>query len=115
EILKGMEAMLTGWGCHVLTAATLEEVIDLIDKQGRTPDGIIADYHLDSGTGIDVIEECRKLCNADLHSIIATADRSRSVQTFAEERNIHILRKPLKPAALRALLSQWRARQIAAE
>ena len=115
EILKGMEAMLTGWGCHVLTAASLEEVIDLIDKQGHSPDGIIADYHLDSGTGIDVIEECRKRYNADLHSIIATADRSRSVQTLAEKRNIHILRKPLKPAALRALLSQWSARQVAAE
>ena len=115
EILKGMEAMLTGWGCQVLTAASLDEVIELIDKQGHIPDGIIADYHLDSGTGIDVIEECRKRCHAEFHTIIATADRSRSVQSLAQERNIHILRKPLKPAALRALLSQWRTKQVAAE
>lgn len=115
EILKGMEAMLTGWGCDVLTAATLEDAIDLIDRQGRIPNGIIADYHLDSGTGIDVIEACRKRYNADLYGILATADRSRMVQITTEERNIHLLRKPLKPAALRALLSQWRARQIAAE
>ena len=33
----------------------------------------------------------------------------------AAEKNIHVLNKPLKPAALRALLAQWRSLRAAAE
>jgi hypothetical protein len=29
--------------------------------------------------------------------------------------NVHVLNKPVKPAALRALLAQWRATRVAAE
>lgn len=115
EILTGMKSMLTGWGCEVLTAATLDDIIQLVEEKGYSVDGVIADYHLDNGTGIEVIEQCRKRYAADLPAILATADRSRAVQAMTEERTIHLLRKPLKPAALRALLSQWRARQVAAE
>ncbi|MEP3630893.1 MAG: PAS domain-containing hybrid sensor histidine kinase/response regulator [Hyphomicrobiales bacterium] len=115
EILKGMRSMLSGWDCTVLTADSLKNALDVIDEHGDVPDGIIADYHLDVGTGIDVIEECRNRHRADLPSILLTADRSRAVQNTAEERAILVLRKPLKPAALRALLSQWRLTRVAAE
>lgn len=115
EILKGMDFMLSGWGCRVLTAATLEEAMSAIADNGGPPDGIVADYHLDAGTGVDAIEACRKRYGVHMHGILATADRSRSVQAMAEDHNIHLLRKPLKPASLRAILSQWRAGRIAAE
>ena len=29
--------------------------------------------------------------------------------------HVHVLNKPVKPAALRALLTQWRATRVAAE
>lgn len=115
EILKGMESMLSGWDCTVLTASDGDAALAVVESFEGIPDGIIADYHLDIGTGIDVIEECRKRIRADLPSILLTADRSRAVQNMAEERSIHLLRKPLKPAALRALLSQWRLTRVAAE
>ena len=46
---EGMRELLQGWGCTVLAAAdgrtaTLEQA-----RLGRTPDIIIADYHLDDG------------------------------------------------------------------
>ena len=100
---------------QVLTADSLENALSVINEHGDVPDGIIADYHLDVGTGIDVIEECRRRYRSDLPSILLTADRSRAVQNTAEEQSILVLRKPLKPAALRALLSQWRLTRVAAE
>ncbi|MEM8797392.1 MAG: hybrid sensor histidine kinase/response regulator, partial [Pseudomonadota bacterium] len=115
EILEGMKTLLSGWGCHVLTAANLEDSITAIETWGRPPDGVIADYHLDTGNGIDVIETLRKRFQQDIPSILATADRSRAVQKLTEQNDIHLFRKPLKPAALRALLTQWSALRIAAE
>jgi hypothetical protein len=47
--------------------------------------------------------------------VLLTADRSRAVRDAAGAQDVHVLNKPLKPAALRALLAQWRAVRIAAE
>jgi hypothetical protein len=37
------------------------------------------------------------------------------VREAAAALDIHLLNKPLKPGALRALLAQWRATRVAAE
>jgi hypothetical protein len=34
---------------------------------------------------------------------------------MATAMHVHVLNKPVKPAALRALLTQWRASRVAAE
>jgi hypothetical protein len=39
-----------------------------------------------------------------------TADRSKEVKLQAKEENVHVLNKPLKPAALRALLAHYHLR-----
>jgi len=51
----------------------------------------------------------------ELPAILITADRSPRVRASARAKQVHVLNKPLKPAALRALLTQWRVRRIAAE
>ena len=76
--------------------------------------GLLVDYHLDSGNGIDAIIELRWRLG-DLPAILITADRSPSVTEDARQRNIQVLNKPVRPAALRALLAQWRAQRVAAE
>ena len=47
--------------------------------------------------------------------VMLTADRSAEVRDAALAKDIHVLQKPLKPAALRALLAQWQATRAAAE
>ena len=37
------------------------------------------------------------------------------VRDAAAAMSVHLLNKPVKPAALRALLTQWRASRVAAE
>src|SRR5262249_43903879 len=39
SILDGMEKLLGGWGCRVLTAADLIEALAVIDASGAEPDG----------------------------------------------------------------------------
>lgn len=113
-ILAGMRTLLNGWGCQVLTADGLTRAREAIAQQA--PDVIIADYHLDDGDGIEVITVLRWSLTVGLPAILITADRTQEVRDAASARDIHILNKPLKPAALRALLAHWRvSRGIAAE
>lgn len=79
------------------------------------PNGLIADYRLDQENGIDIVARLRSRLGSDLPAILITADRSPQVRKEARARNIQVLNKPVKPAALRALLAQWRIHRVAAE
>ena len=113
SILEGMRALLTGWGCEVITAASLDAAREAMAR--RLPEVIVADYHLDEGNGLQVVAALRRAYAAEIPAVLITADRSPAVREAAAAAKIHVLNKPLKPAALRALLAQWRATRVAAE
>jgi CheY-like chemotaxis protein len=74
----------------------------------------LVDYHLDTGNGIEAIVELRRRYGTDIPAILITADRSPRVRDEARAYNVQVLSKPLKPAALRALLAQWQVQRAAA-
>jgi len=113
-ILDGMETLLAGWGCRVFKAPDLETAIAVVAEARIAPDGLLVDYHLDEGNGIAAIRELRRRFGADLTAILITADRSPHVREDARANAIQLLHKPIKPAALRALLTQWRMHRVAA-
>jgi Na+/proline symporter/signal transduction histidine kinase len=114
-ILDGMESLLAGWGCRVLKGPDLESAIKVIEQARVVPDGVLVDYHLDQGNGIEAIRNLRSRFGADVTAILITADRSPHVRAEARANDIQVLNKPVKPAALRALLTQLRVQQVAAE
>jgi Na+/proline symporter/CheY-like chemotaxis protein len=113
-ILDGMETLLGGWGCRVLKAHGLKAAITAVTDAKASPDGLLVDYHLDDSNGIAAITELRRRFGADLAAILITADRSPHVREEARANGIQLLNKPIKPAALRALLAQWRMQRVAA-
>ena len=113
-VLDGMETLLRGWGCDVIKAPDLKLALAAIAASPTMPNGLLVDYHLDEGTGIEAIALLRRQCGADLPAILITADRSPAVREAARSQAILVLNKPLKPAALRALLAQWRVLRVAA-
>ena len=113
SVLDGMETLLQGWGCAVIKAPELAEALAAIDRSPTPPNGLLVDYHLDHGTGIEAIAALRARCG-DLPAILITADRTPAVREQAAAANIQVLNKPIKPAALRALLAQWRVQRAAA-
>jgi len=115
KILDGMETLLAGWGCRVLAAADLRGAQAAIASAKARPNGLLVDYHLAEGNGIDAIVQLRWQLGAELPAILITADRSPRVREDARARDIQVLNKPLKPAALRALLAQRRVQRVAAE
>jgi Na+/proline symporter/signal transduction histidine kinase len=114
SILDGMEALLGGWGCRVIKATDLDAAVTMVTEAQIPPNGLLVDYHLDRSDGIAAISELRRRFGADLPAILITADRSPRVRDGARAQGIQILHKPLKPAALRALLAQWRVQRVAA-
>jgi CheY-like chemotaxis protein len=79
-----------------------------------SPVGALVDYHLDRGNGLEVIAALRARCGADMPAVLITADRDAQVRDAARAAGVSVLHKPLKPAALRALIGQWRMQGIAA-
>jgi Na+/proline symporter/CheY-like chemotaxis protein len=115
QILDGMATLLGGWGCVLITAATTQDALARLTERGLRPDVIIADYHLDTGTGLEAIQRLRWTFATDLPALLITADRSQDVRDAALVKNVSLLNKPLKPAALRAHLAQIVAQRAAAE
>ncbi len=104
RILEGMRALLSGWGCDVIT---LSGSRDLEDTGGLSrPDIVFFDYHLDGETGFDVIAKIRDRYG-DVPGALITADRSDDVRAQAQRFDIPLVGKPVKPAALRSLLARW--------
>jgi signal transduction histidine kinase/CheY-like chemotaxis protein len=111
-ILDGMKNLLGKWGCEVITASDLRNARLCLRESGRIPDVIIADYNLGmgEGNGIEAITALRWTTHAATPAILLTAENSREVADEARAKNIYLHNKPVKPAVLRALLTQWRAR-----
>jgi Na+/proline symporter/signal transduction histidine kinase/CheY-like chemotaxis protein len=113
SVLDGMETLLRGWGCDVIKAPSLALALTAISENSMVPNGLLIDYHLDQGNGIEAIVALRRRFG-DLPAILITADRSPDVREQARSEGVQVLHKPIKPAALRALLAQWRVLRVAA-
>ncbi|CAN7158874.1 PAS domain-containing hybrid sensor histidine kinase/response regulator [Rhizobium sp. LjRoot258] len=113
HILEGMQLLISGWGCDVQCLDSLGAVRAL-DARQAPPDVIIADYHLGDGTGISAIVTLRERFTAFIPALIVTADRTPEVRAEAERHGIGIQHKPVRPAALRAYITQISAQKRAA-
>ena len=115
SIIDGMKALLSSWQCPVIAAMDSAEAVEQVKAARVTPDIIISDYHLDREDGCEAIRAITAACNADIPGIIATADNSQEVRTQVLEAGHAFLQKPIKPAALRALISSLIIQRQAAE
>lgn len=116
EVLDGMATLLSGWQCIVTTARSGDEALSRLQSHDHSVDIVLADYHLDHDvTGDAVIAKLRTVLGPDLPAAIITADHSPEVHRTLREREIPVLRKPVKAGALRATISRLARRPLAAE
>ena len=105
SILESMRALLVQWGCEVVTAT--DQAGALLALQGRAPELILADYHLDHGVvGAAVVKHLREHFAQKIPAVIITADRTDQCRRVLRRLDAPLLNKPLKPGKLRAVLSQ---------
>jgi signal transduction histidine kinase len=116
DVLNALCVLLEGWGCTVIAAESGAEARLRLRAAAGMPDIILADYHLDGSTGLEAVAALRAGLHVEAPVIVITADHSAEVQRAVRARGYALLRKPLKAAALRALMYQLtRQRAVAAE
>lgn len=105
-ILDGMKALFAGWGCKVECALNQTDAVTNW-SQDKPPQLVLIDYQLDNdATGIDALTHCREHWQVSIPGVLITANKSDEVKAAAKQAGCPILYKPVKPAALRALLSK---------
>lgn len=106
-ILEGMSAMLSGWHCEVFTATTIGGAKSILRSQPEPPQVFLADYHLDNEvTGIMALKALEETLGEPVPGIVITADRTDEIAEEVQQAGYQLLHKPVKPAALRALMTR---------
>ncbi|MEH6625184.1 MAG: NahK/ErcS family hybrid sensor histidine kinase/response regulator [Motiliproteus sp.] len=112
NILEGMSALLKGWNCEVKGALSEADALTICNDTDFKPDIILADYHLsETQTGVMALTGLAKLWDTPIPSIVITADRTSEVQEEVAKSGAQMLHKPMKPAALRAIMTTVLARR----
>lgn len=105
-VAEAMTRLLESWQCSVRPAASLSGALAELGDTQWIPDVIIADQHLDGGDlGSLTIEAARLHLRRNVPALILTGDGSPDLVQAARASGIELMRKPLKPAQLRALLA----------
>ncbi len=107
-----MRQLLEGWGCKVSTFSGSKALASR--GPGQAPDIILADYHLDGETGLDLIRSLRMRYGGSTPAVLVTADRTNEVRAAAEATDVQLINKPLKPAVLRAIMTRAQRMAVAA-
>ncbi|WP_394233445.1 hybrid sensor histidine kinase/response regulator [Pseudomonas anguilliseptica] len=106
SILAGMHSLLSRWGCQVWTARNRLECEHLLSENVR-PQLALVDYHLDDGeTGTELMAWLRTRLGEPLPGVVISADGRPELIAQVHAAGLDYLAKPVKPAALRALLSR---------
>jgi CheY-like chemotaxis protein len=105
SVLGAMRNLLDRWGCDARYAIGLDEVDGIASGGAFIPDIVLADYHLERGDcGLDAVARLRAATRPDLPAIVITADHTNELEETVRASNCELLRKPVKPAELRALM-----------
>lgn len=105
-ICEGMSALLGGWGCQVITAASLEQL------EARADNGVanvlLVDYHLEEGgpDGLAVAAKLRRR-HPGLPVVVITANHDAALKARARRLGHECLLKPLKPLRLKMILMHY--------
>ncbi len=103
-ILEGMRALLGRWGVDCRLAVDMAAARD--ELASRRIDVLLVDYHLaDDVDGIEVLQRLRGEFPALPPAVMITADGSSELKQRARALGYPLLHKPVRPAALRSLLT----------
>ncbi|MEJ1157401.1 ATP-binding protein [Prosthecomicrobium sp. N25] len=105
-VREATTTLLERWSCRVVAGGSVAAVTAAGEAAGQAPDLILADYHLDEGrTGLDAIRALRSRFGRAIPAVVVTADYSDAVAGEVAAANAELMRKPVKPAELRALMA----------
>ncbi|ASP40238.1 hypothetical protein CHH28_16820 [Bacterioplanes sanyensis] len=104
DVLAAMNALLTSWQCNLYSCSSHAQALQVPFK----PKIMLADYQLDNDeTGLEVMTQLRQqFDDPDIPGVLISADPRPEIEEQAKQLGFYFLRKPMRPAALRALISR---------
>jgi two-component system, sensor histidine kinase len=106
QILEGMVELLATRGIRAVPTVSGGEALEALDSIGKTPDLIIADYHLDEGTGLDAIKAVRAACGHRIAALVITADHTPAVLGELRAESAALLHKPIRTTKLFEMIDE---------
>jgi two-component system, sensor histidine kinase len=104
-VREAMDALLTGWGYSVLTAASGDEALTVLAQGKENPRMIICDYRLrGEENGIDVIRLLQAECQQQVPAVLITGDTAEDRLIEAQASGLVLLHKPVHNSKLRAVI-----------
>lgn len=105
-VTSAWQSLLSTWGINVRCAASAAEAFAIVDG-GFTPFAVLCDQRLRSGeSGFDILQALFERL-PDMSGAMVSGEFNSPVLQQAEQEGYLVLRKPLEPARLHALLTQW--------
>lgn len=113
DVLKGMVELLTIWQCHVLSASNRQQAMAIANAHSDQLAIILADYQLDNNeNGLHLMQDIRQQLQQVIPGILITASDEHGLSEKCEQLNVGFMKKSVKPAALRALMSNKLTQQL---
>lgn len=109
SVLNGLEALLKGWGARIVafdSVAACRAWAESAQASTGKPDLLIVDYRLEPGvTGIDALAVLRTRFGQHMPAIVITGSTMSSLDLEAQQKDFHLLIKPVVPNKLRAMIA----------
>ncbi|MEQ8824521.1 MAG: ATP-binding protein [Filomicrobium sp.] len=105
NIIAATKNLLEKWHCQAHTATDIKQIENFIANTQYPPSIILADYHLDNDEcGLTGVIKLREAFGRNIPAIVITADHGAESAQAVKEADCELLRKPIRPAELRALM-----------
>jgi Na+/proline symporter/signal transduction histidine kinase/CheY-like chemotaxis protein len=124
DVLSGMVELLSAWQCNILAADSRATALDEFANHMNEIDILLVDYQLgysegdlegEQDDGLTLIKDLRGQCHHSLPAILITATTEAGIEEKAKSYDVGYMRKLVKPAALRAMMSAMLAKKLQAD
>ena len=115
DVLSGMVELLTAWQCSVLSADSATSAEEVFTEHKDEIDILLVDYQLSqTEDGLTLISQLRASCHHYIPAILITATTDIDIEGLTKQQDVGYMRKLVKPASLRAMMSAMLAKNLSA-
>ncbi|NQZ88750.1 MAG: PAS-domain containing protein [Colwellia sp.] len=113
DVLNGMIELLGAWHCNVLSADSFEQAKEVFSNHQNDIEILLVDYQLNNNQdGLTLTKQLRETANHFIPAILITATTESDIEERTQNANVGFMRKLVKPAALRAMMSAMLAKKL---
>jgi Na+/proline symporter/signal transduction histidine kinase/CheY-like chemotaxis protein len=121
DVLSGMVELLSAWQCNIYAADSRESALQEFANHQKEIDILLVDYQLgyheglpagQQADGLTLIADLRRESSTYIPAILITATTEQGIENKAKNADVGFIRKLVKPASLRAMMSAKLAKKL---